>query len=81
MIRKVAGPDVTVIDPAPAVARHLMEVMQEEGLLEGSESTDASSSRPEPAGSGLTGKRTGHSEFISSGPDTVLKKMAARLKL
>ena len=66
VIRKVAGPDVTVIDPAPAVARHLMEVMQEEGLL---------------AGSGLTGKRTGHSEFISSGPDTVLKKMAARLNL
>jgi hypothetical protein len=24
---------VTVIDPAPAVARHLMEVMQEDGLI------------------------------------------------
>jgi hypothetical protein len=24
---------VTLIDPAPAVARHLMEVMQEDGLI------------------------------------------------
>lgn len=29
-IRKVAGPDVTVIDPAPAVARHVAEVLSEE---------------------------------------------------
>lgn len=36
-IRKVAGEcaperEVTIIDPAPAVARHLMEVMDEEGI-------------------------------------------------
>ena len=32
-IRKVAGTPVTLIDPAPAVAKHLMEVMQENGLI------------------------------------------------
>lgn len=32
-IRKVAGVPVTLIDPAPAVAKHLMEVMQENGLI------------------------------------------------
>lgn len=31
------GRRVTVIDPAPAVARHLVEVMQEEGIKEASE--------------------------------------------
>ena len=42
-IRKVAGnlyPDreTVIIDPAPAVARHLAEVMSEEGILSGSSS-------------------------------------------
>lgn len=32
-LRKVAGPGVRFIDPAPAVARHLVNVMEEEGLL------------------------------------------------
>jgi glutamate racemase len=32
-ILKTAGRPVTVIDPAPAVARHLVEVMEEEGLI------------------------------------------------
>lgn len=32
-IRKVAGTPVTLIDPAPAVAKHLMEVMQENNLI------------------------------------------------
>lgn len=32
IIRKVAGPAVTIIDPAPAVARHLIDVMREEGI-------------------------------------------------
>ena len=35
VIRKVVPPDVTVIDPAPAAARHLLTVMEEEGLLGG----------------------------------------------
>lgn len=33
VIQRLAGPDIQVIDPAPAVARHLLEVMKEEGLL------------------------------------------------
>lgn len=33
LIQKIAGPDVTVIDPAPAVARHLVSVMEEKGLM------------------------------------------------
>jgi glutamate racemase len=32
-IRRIAGPDVTVIDPAPAVARHLAAVLGAAGLL------------------------------------------------
>lgn len=32
-ISKVAGPDVNVIDPAPAAARHLMHVMEERKLF------------------------------------------------
>lgn len=32
-IRKAAGPSVSIIDPAPAVARHLADVMKEGGLL------------------------------------------------
>lgn len=31
-IRKIAGPDVRIIDPAPAVARQLLKVMDEEGI-------------------------------------------------
>lgn len=31
-IRKVAGPDIRIIDPAPAVARQLLKVMDEEGI-------------------------------------------------
>lgn len=32
-IRKVAGKPVNLIDPAPAVAKHLLEVMKEKGLI------------------------------------------------
>ena len=31
-IRRIAGPEVTVIDPAPAVARHRVDVMNEDGI-------------------------------------------------
>ena len=33
VIQRLAGPDVQVIDPAPAVARHLMDVMTKEGII------------------------------------------------
>lgn len=32
LISDIAGPGVTVIDPAPAVARHLVEVLEAEGI-------------------------------------------------
>ena len=31
-IRKITGPEITVIDPAPAVAKHLVDVMNEDGI-------------------------------------------------
>jgi glutamate racemase len=34
VIRRVAGPGVQVIDPAPAVARQLMHILQERGIAE-----------------------------------------------
>ena len=33
VIQRIAGPDVQVIDPAPAVARHLVHIMTEDGLI------------------------------------------------
>ena len=30
---KTAGRPITLIDPAPAVAKHLLEVMEEKGLV------------------------------------------------
>ena len=33
-MKKLAGPEIRFIDPAPAVARHLVNVMEEEGLTE-----------------------------------------------
>ena len=33
VVERIAGPSVQVIDPAPAVARHLLDVMREEGII------------------------------------------------
>ena len=33
VISRIAGPEVRVIDPAPSVARHLVDVMQERNLI------------------------------------------------
>ena len=35
VIARIAGPAVRVIDPAPSVARHLVDVMQERNLIRG----------------------------------------------
>jgi len=43
IISKIAGPDVKIIDPAPAVARHLVRVMAEEGLLTEEQAEEAMS--------------------------------------
>lgn len=42
-IEKIAGAGVEVIDPAPAAARHLLEVMQQKGLIRRDGKPDASS--------------------------------------
>ncbi len=48
VIQRVAGPGVQIIDPAPAVARHLIEVMKEEGLLARSmASTSSATGQPD----------------------------------
>lgn len=48
VMEKIAGPSVRFIDPAPAVARHLADVMKEDGLLPGKPSADISlSGRPD----------------------------------
>lgn len=65
-IRKIAGPSVAVIDPAPAVARHLVEVMQGEGLLDRS-----SQCSPHNAGADI--------QLFSSGDPAVLKSLFDRL--
>ena len=64
VIQKIAGPDVQVIDPAPAVARHLIEVMKEEGLLASGDVASASSV-------------TGHPDIdlITSGENTSAKRI------
>ena len=66
-IRKVTGPDVAIIDPAPAVARHVVEVMEEDGVMSAERVAELSSGP------------SGHSVFLSSGPDEVLKRMVSRL--
>jgi glutamate racemase len=48
-LRKVAGPGVRFIDPAPAVARHLVDVMNQEGLLSPAASASAPVSGATPS--------------------------------
>ena len=49
VIQRVAGDDVTLIDPAPAVARQTVKVMKEEGLLPAGETAkkDSGTTRPD----------------------------------
>ena len=62
VIERIAGPDVRVIDPAPAVARQLLKVLQERSIL---------TSPPDVIGESPT------PEFLSSGDPTVLRKLAS----
>ena len=41
VLQKVAGPDIRFIDPAPAVARQLVHVLEKEGLLSAGEASSA----------------------------------------
>lgn len=60
-IRKVAGPSVQIIDPAPAVARQTLRVMDEEGLVSSYSQTN---STPDP-----------NVRLISSGDPAPLKRI------
>lgn len=62
VIERIAGPGVQVIDPAPAVARHLVDVMEQEGLLGPSEAQDAG---------------TPKIELITSGPEDSARRLLA----
>lgn len=64
-MRKIAPPHVRFIDPAPAVARHLTEIMKQEGIY----NPDA-----EKAG----GER--RVKLFSSGPPTVLERIFRSLE-
>lgn len=70
VIQRIAGPDVRIIDPAPAVARHLVDVMGEEGLPLSEAAT--------PAGL-ATGKGSAPSEprieLVTSGDNTSAKRI------
>ena len=63
-LQKIAGPGIRFIDPAPAVARQLVRVMREEGLL--SEVHDKKVGRP---------GGTPDIELISSGDPEPLQRM------
>ena len=63
VIQRIAGPDVQIIDPAPAVAKHLSEVMKEEGLLS-SDDVAATGSVPHP-----------DIELVTSGDNTSAKRI------
>ena len=63
VIQRIAGPDVQIIDPAPAVAQHLIEVMKEEGLLS-SDDVASTGSVPHP-----------DIELVTSGDNTSAKRI------
>ncbi len=63
VIQRIAGDDVTVIDPAPAVARQTVKVMQQRGLLP--------VSLPEPAGT----KEAPKVKLLSSGASANLERL------
>ena len=63
VIQRVAGDDVTIIDPAPAVARQTVKVMQQRGLLP--------APLPEPAGT----KEAPKVKLLSSGASANLERL------
>lgn len=66
VIQRVAGPDVTIIDPAPAVARHLVDVMREEGLIDATEGTGASGASTGSATGGVAKDNTSVAEPVEA---------------
>ena len=83
VIERIAGPDVRVIDPAPAVARQLLRVLEERGLCH----PDDENCHPERSreilqqaqDDNLTGESPGSMTLLSSGDPTTMRMLAARL--
>ena len=85
VIERIAGPDIRIIDPAPAVARQLVKVISERGLLD----TATHPSSADPAASASTGPAASASadsigesptlELLSSGDPTTLRALAAMI--
>ena len=77
VIQRIAGPDVQIIDPAPAVARHLIEVMKEEGLSssvdEPVEATSKSDIEPITSTNSVTSKPD--IDLVTSGDDTSTQRI------
>ena len=83
-LQEIAGPGIRFIDPAPAVARQLVRVMREEGLLDEAEASRALAASPsETSGmeAGPARKEAGRPsgapdiELISSGDPLPLRRM------
>ena len=68
LIERIAGPGVTVIDPAPAAARHLLHVMQERGLV-----------RRDGQPAKIGGPKAADIRLFSSGPRAALERIFSNL--
>ena len=64
LIRRISGPGVTVIDPAPAAARHLLNVMKDRGLV-----------RRDGQPAGLGDPKAADIRLFSSGPSASLERI------
>ena len=71
VIQRIAGPGVRVIDPAPAVARQLVHILTERGLLNSHSGLADSHSGLDPESPALT--------LLASGNPTTLQRLAANL--
>ena len=69
VIERIAGPDVRIIDPAPAVARQLVKVLSDRGLIDSGFQCSHSGLDP---GSPTV-------ELLSSGDPTTLRHLAATI--
>ena len=63
VIRRIAGDDVTVIDPAPAVARQTVHVMQQRGFL------------PDPLPESAGTEKTPKVQLLASGDTKMLRRL------
>ena len=68
VIERLAGPGVSVIDPSPAAARHLLDVMRERQLIRGD-------GEPKKIGD----PKAADVSLFSSGPEAALKRIFALL--